>query len=167
MTKESIMKKTIITLLTLFSMTTVAAASDSIAIGARIGGEIGSNNKIDKNSEFYEAFGDLYLNRLVSIGATLSYTAADHQTLNSIRKDQSYPITALFKVHAPIPYLQPYAGLGQAFILHNHRSSTGSPVFFVGADISPLPMPLFLNLEYRRQFNGEIDYLAGGVGVKF
>jgi hypothetical protein len=162
------MKKTIITLLALLSLATTAVAQDSIALGVRAGGEISSNNKIDTNTEFYEAFGDLYINRLVSVGATLAYTAADHKTLNSIRRDESYPITALFKIHAPIPYVQPYAGLGQAFILHNHKSSTGSPIAFVGANISPLPMPLFLNLEYRHQFNGgDLDFIAGGVGVKF
>lgn len=161
------MKQTILTLLVILSLASTALAADSIAVGVRGGGEI-SNNEIIKNSEFYEAFGDLYLNRLVSIGATLAYSAADHQSLGSIRREESYPITALFKVHAPIPFIQPYAGLGQAFIIHNHKSATGSPVAFVGADISPLPLPLFLNIEYRHQFNGgDLDFLAGGVGVKF
>ncbi|MDA8429177.1 MAG: outer membrane beta-barrel protein [Geobacteraceae bacterium] len=162
------MKKTIIALLALLTISSAAVAADSIAFGVRAGGEIGSNNQIDRNTEFYEGFGDLYLNRLVSIGATLAYSAADHKSFGSIRRDESYPLTALFKVHVPIPFFQPYAGLGQAFILHNHRSSTGSPVAFAGADISPLPIPLFLNIEYRHQFNGgDLDFLAGGVGVKF
>ena len=161
------MKKTIITLLALLSLSSAAVAADSLAFGVRAGGEI-SSNKIDTNTEFYEGFGDLYLNRLVSIGATLAYSAADHKSFGSIRRDESYPLTALFKIHAPIPFIQPYAGLGQAFILHNHRSSTGSPVVFAGADISPLPVPLFLNIEYRHQFNGgDLDFLAGGVGVRF
>lgn len=161
------MKKTILTMLALLFLASPAIASDSIAVGVRAGGAIG-NNEITKNSEFYEAFGDLYLNRLVSIGATLAYSANDHKTLGSIRQDESYPITALFKIHAPIPFVQPYAGLGQAFILHNHQSASGSPVAFIGADISPLPLPLFLNLEYRHQFNGgDLDFLAGGIGVKF
>jgi hypothetical protein len=163
------MKKTIITLLALLSFASAAAAAnDSIAFGVRAGGEINSDTQITKNTEFYEAFGDLYINRLVSVGATLAYSAADHKTLNSFRREESYPITALFKIHAPIPVFSPYAGLGQAFILHRNHSATGSPVAFVGANISPLPIPLFLNIEYRHQFNGgDIDYLAGGVGVKF
>jgi hypothetical protein len=163
------MKKTIITLLALLAMATTAAASDSIAVGARYGGEINSNDRINRNSTFYEAFGDLYLNRLVSIGATVSYTTADHKTFYSIKKEDSYPITALFKVHVPmIPFVDPYAGLGQAFIFHKNHSSTGSPVAFSGANIIPLPLPLFLNIEYRHQFNGgDLDFVAGGVGIKF
>jgi hypothetical protein len=162
------MRKTIITLLAFLSLAATAAADDSIALGVRAGGEISSDNQISRNSEFYEAFGDLYLNRLVSVGATLAYAAADHKSLGSFRKEESYPITALFKVHVPIPYVQPYAGLGQAFILHKNHNSTGSPVILAGADISPLPIPLFLNVEYRHQFNGgDLDYLAGGVGIKF
>jgi len=162
------MKKSIITLLALLALATSAVAADSIAIGVRAGGEINSDTQITKNTEFYEAFGDLYINRLVSVGATLAYSAADHKTLNSFRREESYPITALFKIHVPIPVIQPYAGLGQAFILHSHKSSTGSPIAFVGANISPLPIPLFLNVEYRHQFNGgDLDFLAGGVGFKF
>ena len=162
------MKKTIITLLALMSLVSTAVAEDSIAVGLRAGGEINSDSQINKNSEFYEAFGDLYINRLISIGATIAYSAADHKTLGAFRREESYPITALFKVHAPIPYIQPYAGLGQAFIIHRDHNATGSPVAFVGADISPLPMPLFLNIEYRHQFNGgDLDFLAGGVGIKF
>jgi hypothetical protein len=73
----------------------------------------------------------------------------------------------LFKVHAPIPIVQPYAGLGQAIIFHDHKSTNGSPVVFAGADISFIPL-LFLNVEYRHQFNdGNLDFIAGGVGVKF
>lgn len=162
------MKKTIITLLALLSLASTAVAGDSIAVGVRAGGEINSDSQITKNSEFYEAFGDLYINSLISVGATLAYTAADHKSLGSFRREESYPITALFKVHAPIPFVQPYAGLGQALIFHKNRSATGSPIAFVGANISPLPIPLFLNIEYRHQFNGgDLDFLAGGVGVKF
>jgi len=162
------MKKTLVTLLAVLSLASTALAADSIALGVRGGGEINGDSQINKNSEFYEAFGDLYLNRLISIGATLAYSAADHKTLGSFRREDSYPITALFKIHAPIPYIQPYAGLGQALIFHNHHSASGSPVAFVGANISPLPLPLFLNLEYRHQFNGgDLDFLAGGVGIKF
>jgi len=162
------MKKTIITLLAILSLASTALAADSIALGVRYGGEINGDNQISRNSEFYEAFGDLYLNRLISIGATLAYSSADHKTLGDFRREDSYPVTALFKVHVPIPYIQPYAGLGQAFIFHSRRAATGSPVAFVGADFSPLPLPLFLNLEYRHQFNGgDLDFIAGGVGVKF
>ena len=162
------MKKTIITLLALLFIASTAVADDSIAVGARYGGEINNNSQINKNSEFYEAFGDLYINRLISVGATLAYSAADHKTLGSITREEAYPVTALFKVHVPIPFVQPYAGLGQAFIFRKNHKSTGSPVAFAGADISPLPLPLFLNIEYRHQFNGgDLDFIAGGVGVKF
>jgi hypothetical protein len=27
--------------------------------------------------------------------------------------------------------------------------------------------PIFLNAEYRRQFDDKLDFLAGGVGVSF
>jgi hypothetical protein len=162
------MKKTILTILAVASFVSSAAAADSIAIGARYGGEIANNSSVRDSSEFYEAFGDLYINPLVSVGATLAYTAADHKTLTSIRKEETYPVTALFKVHLPIPYLNPYAGLGQSFIFHNRNKTTGSPIMFAGADISPVPGPLFLNIEYRHQFNGgDLDFIAGGVGVKF
>lgn len=162
------MKTTIMTLLALLSLASTALSGDSIAVGVRAGGEINSDSQITRNSEFYEAFGDLYINRLISVGATLAYAAADHKTLGSFRREESYPVTALFKVHAPIPFIQPYAGLGQAFIFHRNHNATGSPVFFVGANVSPLPLPLFLNIEYRHQFNGgDLDFLAGGVGVKF
>lgn len=162
------MKQTIITLLVLLSLASTAAADDSIALGVRYGGEINNDSHVTENSEFYEVFGDLYLNRLISIGATLAYSSADHKTLGDIRREDSYPITALFKVHVPIPFIQPYAGLGQSVIFNRNQTTTGSPVAFVGANISPLPMPLFLNLEYRHQFNGgDLDYIAGGVGIKF
>ena len=162
------MKKSIITLLAFLSFVSTAVADDSIALGVRGGGEFNGDNRINKNSEFYEAFGDLYINRLVSVGATLAYSAADHKTLGSFRREDSYPITALFKVHVPLPYIQPYAGLGQALIFHDKHCATGSPVAFAGANISPLPLPLFLNMEYRHQFNGgDLDFLAGGVGIKF
>lgn len=155
------MKKTVIALLVLLSMSSTAIASDSIAAGIRAGGEM------NKSGHFYEAFGDLYINRLISIGATVAYVLVDHNDFGSIRRDESYPITALFKVHAPLPILQPYAGLGQALVFHDKRSVTGTPVILIGADMSPLPLPLFVNVEYRRQLNGELDFIAGGVGVKF
>ena len=156
------MKNTFLALVMLLAMATRAAASDSIAAGARIGTV---SNK--GSGQYYEAFGDLYLNDLISVGATASYYLVDHNSLGSVKRDESMPITALFKVHAPIPFVKPYAGLGQALIFHNKYSATGSPVALVGINFSPLPLPLFLNVEYRRQFNGELDFLAGGVGIKF
>ena len=162
------MKKTILTLLAVAAFASSAAADDSIAVGVRYGGEIANNSSVRDSSEFFEAFGDIYLNRLISVGATLAYTAADHKSLTSIRKEETYPVTALFKVHVPVPVLNPYAGLGQSFIFHNRDKTTGSPLLFVGANISPVPGPLFLNIEYRHQFNGgDLDFIAGGVGVKF
>lgn len=155
------MKKICIALLVILSMATNAAASDSIAAGVRIGAV--SN----KSGQYYEAFGDLYLNDLISLGATLAYYQFDHNRISSVRRDESVPITALFKLHAPFPLIKPYAGLGQAIIFHDNESATGSPVALVGINFSPLPLPLFLNVEYRRQFNGELDFLAGGVGLKF
>jgi|PlaIllAssembly_1097288.scaffolds.fasta_scaffold62653_3 hypothetical protein len=156
------MKNAILALLVLLSMATSAAASDSIAAGIRIG------TVSNKNSgQYYEAFGDLYLNNLISIGATASYYLVDHNSIGSVKRDEAMPITALFKVHAPIPFIKPYAGLGQAIVFHNKYSATGSPVAIFGVSISPLPLPLFLNVEYRHQFNGELDFLTGGVGVKF
>lgn len=155
------MKKTVVILLSLLCIASSAYAADSIGVGIRAGAET------SRSGQFYEAFGDLYLNRLVSIGATAAYVMVDHGNPGSIRRDESVPITALFKIHAPVPYVSPYAGLGQALVFHNKHSVTGSPVILVGADISPVPMPLFLNIEYRRQFNGELDFLAGGVGIKF
>jgi hypothetical protein len=155
------MKMTLIALLALLSMASTAAASTSIAAGVRAGAAT------NKSSQYYEAYGDLYLNRLISIGATVAYVLVDHDNLGSIRRDESVPITALFKLHAPIPYIQPYAGLGQALVFKDRRSVTGSPVALFGVNFSPLPLPLFLNLEYRHQFNGELDFLAGGVGIKF
>jgi hypothetical protein len=156
-------KKCILTLLVLLTMTTSAVASDLIAAGVRIGTVSNKNN-----GQYYEAFGDLYLNKLISIGATASYYLVDHNSLGSVKRDESMPITALFKVHAPlIPYIKPYVGLGQAVIFHNRYSATGSPVAIIGASISPLPSPLFLNVEYRHQFNGELDIFSGGVGVRF
>lgn len=159
--KEKRMKKSLMTLLALLSMTTTAIASDSIAAGVRAGAAT------NRNSEYYEVFGDLYLNRLISIGATAAYVSTDSNNFGSFRRDESMPITALFKIHAPLPYIQPYAGLGEAIIFHDKRSVTGSPVALIGANLSSAKIPLFLNLEYRRQFNGEMDFLAGGVGLKF
>ena len=155
-------------LLAVLTSAPAAFADDSIAVGVRYGGEIGENSSISRNSDYYEAFADIYLNRLISVGASISYLASDISDAGSFTKQQSYPVTALFKVHIPVPILHPYAGLGQAIIFHNRKSTSGSPVAFAGADFSPLPGPLFLNLEYRHQFNeGDRSFIAGGIGVKF
>lgn len=137
-------------------------ASDSIGLGVRAGAAANAGN-----SQFYEAFADLYLNRLISVGAEVAYVVADYKNLNTVRRDESMPITALFKVHAPIPFLSPYAGAGQALIFHDRRATKGSPVFLGGLDFGfGLPL-LFVNVEYRRQVDDKLDFIAGGVGVKF
>jgi hypothetical protein len=151
------MKKVIGLVLVLLTLATGASASDSIALGVRAG------SVTNHDGYFTEAFGDLYINRLVSLGATVAFTSVDH----GIRRDKSVPVTALFKVHAPIPLIKPYAGLGAATVFHDHRGIKGTPVALVGLDLKLGLTPLFLNLEYRRQFDDKLDYLGGGVGVKF
>ncbi|HEY4745233.1 MAG TPA: hypothetical protein VIH45_11280 [Desulfuromonadaceae bacterium] len=154
------MKRIIICLLTL-SLAATAAASDSISIGARAGAVTG------RDSTYTEAFADLHLNRLVSIGATLAYVAVDREHATTVKRDESIPITALFKLHAPIPVLQPYAGLGAALVFHDERGVKGTPVALVGGDMRIATTPLFLNIEYRRQFDDELNILAGGIGIRF
>jgi hypothetical protein len=153
--------KTIVTLLLLLSIATSACAADSIAVGLRSGGNA------NRGGYFAEAFGDLYLNRLVSIGATAAYVMLDRDNVKSIKRDSSVPITALFKIHAPLPYVQPYAGLGAALVFHDQRGVKGTPVALVGADMGLGKTPFFLNVEYRRQFDDKLDFLGGGVGLKF
>jgi hypothetical protein len=155
------MKHAIIAVLILLITAVCSFASDSIGGGVRAG------TVTNRSGYFTEVFGDLYLNRLVSIGATGAFVSVDREHPSSIRRDESFPITALFKVHAPVPYIMPYAGLGEALIFHDRRSVTGSPVILVGANLSPGQVPLHLNLEYRHQFNGELDFLGGGIGVRF
>jgi len=153
--------KTILTLLLLLSIATSACAADSLAAGVRAGGAA------NRGSYYFEAFGDLYLNRLVSIGATAGYVMVDPDNIKSIKRDSSVPITALFKLHAPLPYVQPYAGLGAALVFHDNRGVKGTPVALVGADMGIGKTPFFLNAEYRRQFDDQLDFLGGGVGIKF
>jgi hypothetical protein len=153
--------KTILTLLILLSIATSACAADSLAVGLRAGTEAG------RGGYFTEAFGDLFLNRLVSVGATAAYVMLDRDNAKSIKRDSSVPITALFKIHAPLPYVQPYAGLGAALVFHDSRGVKGTPVALVGADIGIAATPFFLNAEYRRQFDDKLDFLGGGVGLKF
>jgi hypothetical protein len=99
----------------------------------------------NRSNNFTAAFADLYLNRLVSIGATVAYVMLDRDNAKSIRRDESLPITALFKVHAPIPFFQPYAGLGAALVFHDKRGATGTSVALAGGDL--LFGPFFVNVE--------------------
>lgn len=151
------MKKSIAILFALLTFSANAFASDSIALGVRAGAAT------NHDSYFTELYGDLFINRLVSIGAAVAFTSVDH----GIRRDESVPITALFKVHAPIPLIKPYAGLGAATVFHGHRGVKGTPVALVGLDLKLGPTPIFFNLEYRRQFDDQLDYLGGGVGLRF
>ena len=152
------MKRIILTLFTLLALAAPSFASDSIAVGVRAGVAAG------KSSFSTEAFGDLYINRLISIGATLGYTVIDKDRF-TVKRNTSVPITALFKVHAPLPIVKPYLGLGQALIFHDKRATKGSVIGLAGLNF-PIG-PLFLNAEYRRQFDDKYDFLAGGVGVSF
>ncbi|MDO9308119.1 MAG: hypothetical protein Q7V04_03540 [Deltaproteobacteria bacterium] len=153
------MKRCILAMLSLLAIATTAGAADSIAVGVRAGAAAG------ESSYSTEVFGDLYLNRLVSIGATLGYTMIDKDDKRTFSRDESVPITALFKVHAPIPFVKPYAGLGQALIFHDKRGTKGSVIGLAGLNF-PIG-PIFLNAEYRRQFDDKLDILAGGVGISF
>ncbi|MDD5285829.1 MAG: hypothetical protein PHD54_08215 [Desulfuromonadaceae bacterium] len=153
------MKRSILTLFALLSMVTGAIASDSIALGLRAGTTVG------QTGNYTEVFGDLFLNRLVSIGGTVGYSMIDKDNKRTFKRDEALPIIALFKVHAPIPFVKPYAGLGQALIFHDHRGTKGSVVGLAGLNF-PIG-PIFLNAEYRRQFDDKLDFMAGGVGVSF
>lgn len=155
------MKRILAICLIILSLAATAGAADSFNIGARAGAVTGHD------STYTEAFADLYLNRLVSIGATLAYVAVDRGNLSSVKRDESVPVTALFKLHAPIPVLQPYAGLGAALVFHDKRGAKGTPVALVGGDMRIATTPLFLNVEYRRQFDDELNILAGGIGLRF
>ena len=150
------MKLFALAMIALLSISSTAVAADSLALGVRAGAAVG------ENSFNTEVFGDLYLNRMVSIGATLGYTIIDKHT---IKRDESVPITALFKIHLPTPFIKPYAGLGQALIFHDRRGTKGSVIGMAGLN---LPVgPFFLNAEYRRQLDDKLDILAGGVGISF
>ena len=153
------MKHSILTLVVFLSLLTSSFAADSISLGLRAGATVG------QSGNFTEAFGDLHLNRLVSIGATLGYNMIEKDNKHIFKRDESLPITALFKVYAPTPLVKPYAGLGQALIFHDKRGTKGSVIGMAGLN---LPIgPIFLNAEYRRQFDDKLDFLAGGVGVSF
>lgn len=153
------MKRFVLAIIALLSIASTTIAADSIAVGVRAGAAAG------ESSYNTEVFGDLYLNRLVSIGATLGYTMIDKDNKQTFRRDESVPITALFKIHLPTPFIKPYAGLGQALIFHDKRGTKGSVIGLAGLNF-PIG-PLFLNAEYRRQFDDRLDILAGGVGISF
>jgi hypothetical protein len=155
------MKRLIAALLFSLTLVSTAGAADSLGFGVRAGADTGHSGS------YTEVFGDLYLNRLVSIGATLAYVVVDRDRPSSLKRDESVPVTALFKLHAPVPYLQPYAGLGAALVFHDRRGTKGTPVALVGADLKLGPTPFFVNAEYRRQFDDRLDILAGGIGVRF
>lgn len=153
------MKLSIFVLVALLSLVKSAFAADSISLGLRAGAAVG------QSGHYTEAFGDLHLNRLVSIGATLGYTMIDKDNKHIFKRDESLPITLLFKIYAPTPLVKPYAGLGQALIFHDKRGTKGSVIGLAGLNF-PIG-PIFLNAEYKRQFDDRLDFLAGGVGVSF
>lgn len=153
--------RTLITLLILLSLATSAVAANSIGAGIRAGASAG------RSGYFTEAFGDLYLNKFVSIGATAAFVSLDYDSAKSLKRDNSVPVTALCKVHVPTPLLQPYAGLGAAMVFHDKRGVKGTPVALAGVDMPLGPSPLHLNIEYRRQFDDKLNFLAGGIGVRF
>jgi len=149
----------IFTVIALLSLAVNASAADSISLGARAGASLGPTGY------YTEAFGDLHLNRFLSIGATVGYMAIDIDNKHIFKRDESLPITALFKLYAPTPIVKPYVGLGQALIFHDNRGTKGSVVGLVGANF-PIG-PIFINAEYRRQFDDRLDFLGGGVGISF
>lgn len=153
------MKSGIFAVIILLAMVTGAFSADSISLGLRYGVAVG------QSGHYTEAFGDLHLNRLVSIGATAGFTAVDLDNRHAFKRDESLPITALFKLYAPTPLVKAYAGLGQALIFHDKRGTKGSVVGLLGVNL-PLG-PLFVNAEYRRQFDDKLDFLAAGLGVSF
>jgi len=153
------MKIALALLATLFFATNVLAA-DSIAVGIRDGAA--TNHE---TSNYTELFADVYINQLVSIGASASYVMPNHNQIDSLKRTSSEPFTALFKLHAPTPLLRPYAGFGEAVEFHSKYSPTGSPVALVGVDL-PLG-PLFLSAEFRRPINDSLNYLNVGVGFSF
>lgn len=152
--------KIFIATITVIAIAATSYASDSIGLGVRAG------SATNYDGYFTEVYGDLYLNRIFSLGAALAYTSVDRGA-TGVKRDTSVPVTALFKVHAPIPFVQPYAGLGAALVFHNHRNVKGTPVALLGFDLKLGLTPFFLNMEYRRQFDDKLDYLGGGVGFKF
>ena len=153
------MKRLLITLSAILLLVSPGLGADSLSVGARIGTTLG------QDGHYTEAFGDLYLNRLISIGASIGYSAVEKDNRHIFVRDESVPVTALFKAHAPTPIIKPYGGLGQTLIFHDKRGTKGSPVAIAGVNL-PLG-PFFLNLEYKRQFDDRLNFLAGGAGVRF
>lgn len=154
------MKQTFVALFIMLSIAASAAAADTINAGVRAGGTVGESGFST------ELFADYHLNRFISVGATMGYVMIDYKNVSSARRDESMPVTALAKLRVPLPLLQPYIGVGQAFIFRDKDASTGSPVAVAGLEYSLLPF-VFLNAEYRRQFNGRLNFIAGGVGLRF
>lgn len=154
------MRKVVIALLTLLSIATSATAADTLSAGVRAGASAG------ESSFSTEVFADYHLNRFFSVGATMGYVMIDYKRVSSARRDESMPVTALVKFRVPLPLLQPYVGAGQALILRDNDATTGSPIAVAGLEYSLLPF-VFLNAEYRRQFNAKLDFIAGGVGLRF
>lgn len=92
------MKTALTTLVALLFLAANSIAADSISLGLRAGASVG------QTGHYTEFFGDLHLNRLVSIGGTFGYSSVDPYRRNSYRRDESMPIIALFKVYAPTPW---------------------------------------------------------------
>lgn len=155
------MKRIVATLLVVLSLAAPAAAADTLGLGLRAGAVAGHD------SHFTEAFADLYLSRMVSVGATVAYVSVDRNNVLAVKRDESVPVSALFKLHLPFPLLQPYAGLGAALVFHDKRGTKATPVALAGTDLKLGPLPLFLNLEYRRQLDDELNLLGAGIGIKF
>lgn len=154
------MKRTVIALLVLLSLATSAVAADTFSAGLRAGAAAG------QSSIFTEVFGDLHLNAIVSVGVTLAYTVVDHKFATSVKRDEALPVSALLKLRAPLPILKPYVGVGEAVVFHDKRGIKGTAIAVAGAELSVLPL-VFLSAEYRRQFDDKLDFISGGVGVRF
>lgn len=154
------MKTVLIALLYLIATATAASAADTLSAGVRAGASAG------RSGYATEVFADYHINRFVSAGATMGYTVIDYKNLSTTKRDESMPITALLKLRVPLPLLQPYAGVGQALVLRDKHASKGSPVAVAGLEYALLPF-VFLNAEYRRQFDDKLNFIAGGVGVRF
>ncbi|MBT1072710.1 outer membrane beta-barrel protein [Pelotalea chapellei] len=154
------MKQTLFALLLILTLASGALAADTISAGVRAGATAGTSGFST------EVFADYHINRLFSVGATMGYVLLDHKNVSSARRDESMPVTALVKLRAPLPLLQPYVGVGQALIFRDKHASTGSPVVVAGLEYPLLPF-VFLNVEYRRQFNDQLNFIAGGAGLRF
>lgn len=154
------MKKILLAMLALIAAVTTVQAADTISAGVR--GAVSAG----RSGYSTEVFADYHVNKFVSVGATMGYTVIDYNNLSTTRRDESVPITVIAKLRLPLPVLQPYGGIGQAVILRDKHASKGSVIAVAGAEYSLMPF-VFLNAEYRRQFDEKLNFLAGGVGVRF